>query len=107
MEYTVPGFLGDNFDFNGTIPTIPEISTDYRITLYILGALHLILAVWMVLEYFIVHLPHFVLPELPRDELGTPLIFPNYIERLEKIKGKLKKKYKERLEQYEKFKKKM
>ena len=35
-----------------------------RYPLYILGAAHLFLAVWMVVEYFLTNFPHFNLPEI-------------------------------------------
>ncbi len=30
--------------------------------LYILGAFHLVLTLWMLVEYFVINLPNFVLP---------------------------------------------
>lgn len=91
VDYKVP-FLDDSFGFNGTIPTIPEISTDYQITLYILGALHTFLAFWMVFEYIVVKRPHFVLPEWPHDELGNPCLFGYYEEEIKMFKRYIKEK---------------
>jgi len=50
---------------NSTVPSLPEFSSDidYQILLYIIGGVHLFFSVWMVLEYFMLTAPHFVLPE--------------------------------------------
>ena len=51
-----------NLDENSTI-TNPNVKKPLAIAIYVLGGLHLLLAIWMVMEYFIVTWPHFVLPE--------------------------------------------
>ena len=35
---------------------------EYVVSTFVLGSLYLLLAIWMILEYFIVTWPHFVLP---------------------------------------------
>ena len=52
----------ENLDNNSTI-TSPFVAESLSIAIYVLGSLHLLLAIWMVMEYFIVTWPHFVLPE--------------------------------------------
>lgn len=52
---------------NSTTPR-PDVlyEPDYswlKIPLYIIGPVHLILAIWMIVEYFLINLPHFRLPE--------------------------------------------
>ena len=48
---------------NGTISD-DEISHQYTIATFFLGSLYAFLSIWMLLEYFIVTWPHFILPEL-------------------------------------------
>jgi hypothetical protein len=46
---------------NGTLNG--DLSDKYVISTFILGSAYALLAVWMVLEYFIITWPHFVLPK--------------------------------------------
>lgn len=46
---------------NGTVN--PDLHTDYVISTFILGTLYAVLSFWMLLEYFVVTWPHFVLPK--------------------------------------------
>ena len=52
---------------NTLIPTKPELRVNNSlinpILFYVLGGLHTLFSLWMVLEYFIVTWPHFVLPK--------------------------------------------
>ncbi len=74
---------------NRTIPAVPTIRNEFQITLYALGSLHIFLSLWMVLEYFIVNWPHFVVPEIlcsiplpavPRVLIHSPITWPERIE---------------------------
>ena len=46
------------------IPTKPELGGWFMPTLVTLGTIHLLLALWMVVEYFLTNLPHFKLPTI-------------------------------------------
>ena len=65
--YFVPSdenFCPQLFSFdNGTIGPDPDLPDEYVIANFILGSLYAILTVWMLVEYFTVTWPHFVLPE--------------------------------------------
>ena len=45
-------------------PSRPELGIGVQVTLFLLGAIHLLLALWMVIEYFLTNLPHFKLPTI-------------------------------------------
>ena len=56
--------LLDRNNTNFTLGINNELSNSYVIATFVLGALYFILTIWMLLEYFIVTWPHFVLPEI-------------------------------------------
>lgn len=60
-----PGGIGcpHLFAGAGNFTLNPALNTSYVIANFVLGTLYFLLTVWMLLEYFIVTWPHFVLPE--------------------------------------------
>ena len=48
---------------NGTLSPDPDLPHDYVIGNFVIGSLYAFLVVWMLLEYFIITWPHFVLPK--------------------------------------------
>ena len=66
FSYYYSSTLVDDSNASFTIIIFPDIPTWFSYgLLYILGIIHLILAVWMVAEYFILEKPNILLPRLP------------------------------------------
>ena len=75
MAFVIPDVLSDEDRrslvytfFNASGPIQPNFlgywGNAYRPVLYVFGVGHLILSIWMVLEYFILNWPNFRLPSL-------------------------------------------
>ena len=73
MAFAIPDHLSGRenlvFTFSNSSGAIQPVFLSYwrgtyRLVLYAFGSVHLVLSIWMALEYFVVNWPHFKLPSV-------------------------------------------